>query len=171
MMHLHWRAMTWAAPVPSSMRYAPRTVSPSRSSSGTYLHPCSRRCVHHSGICWRWGRFAQANHCGAMQWSWSGRRMVLCTSVLISDASTWGRRICTLCPAFRRHWKVWWGWHISCQWISSQASGKSRWPLSHSNTQPSRWVTSGSTSSPTCCSGCVMHQRPFSISCKIPWVS
>ena len=61
-----------------------------------------------------------------------------------------------LCPTFRRHWKAWWGQHISHQWISSQASGKSRWHRSCSNTQPSRWVTLGSTSSPACHLGCVM---------------
>ena len=50
------------------------------------------------------GQFIQANHRGAMRWSWSGRRMVLCTSVWILDASTHGqKRICTLCPTFRRH--------------------------------------------------------------------
>ena len=32
----------------------------------------------------------QANHCGVMWWSWSGRRMVLCTSVSILDTSTHG---------------------------------------------------------------------------------
>ena len=41
----------------------------------------------HSGICWRWGQFVQANHHGAMWWSWSGRRTVLCASVSILDAS------------------------------------------------------------------------------------
>ena len=50
-----WRATSWAAPVPLSMRNASRTVSPSRSSFGIYLHPCWRRCMHHSGICWRQG--------------------------------------------------------------------------------------------------------------------
>ena len=34
MMYLHWRAMSWAAPVPLSMRYASRMVSLSRSSFG-----------------------------------------------------------------------------------------------------------------------------------------
>ena len=38
---------------------------------------------------------------------------------------------------------------------SSQASGKSRWHQSCSNTRPSQWVTLGFTSSPTCHSGCV----------------
>ena len=55
------------------------------------------------------------------------------------------------------------GQHISHQCISSQASGKSRWHRSCSNTQPSQWVTSGSMSSPTCHSGCVMP-RDFSAS-------
>ena len=50
----------------------------------------------------------------------------------------------TLCPTFRRCWKAWWGQHISRQWISRQASGKSRWLWGHSNTQLSQWVTSGS---------------------------
>ena len=45
MMYLHWRAMSWVALVPSSMRYASRTVSPLRSSSGTYLHLYWRRCA------------------------------------------------------------------------------------------------------------------------------
>ena len=49
------------------------------------------------------------------------------------------------------------GQHTSCQWISSQASGRSRWSPSHSSTQPSQWVTLGSMSSPTCCLGCVTH--------------
>ena len=41
------------------------------------------------------------------------------------DVSMCGqRRICTLCPASKRHWKAWWGQHISHQWISSQAFGK-----------------------------------------------
>ena len=54
-----------------------------------------------------------------MWWSWSGRRMVLCASVLILDASTHGqRRIPTLCPASRRCWKAWLGQHISHQWKS-----------------------------------------------------
>ena len=48
------------------------------------------------------------------------------------------------------------GQHISRQRISSRASGKSRWLLSHSNTQPLRRVTSDSMSSPTCRLGCVM---------------
>ena len=61
--------------------------------------------------------------------------------------------------------------HTSHRWISSRASGRSRWHQSHSNTQPSQWVTSGSMSSPACCLGCVMPLRPFSISCKIPWAS
>ena len=39
-MYLHWRAMSWAAPVPLSTRYASRTVNPSRSGFGVYLHPC-----------------------------------------------------------------------------------------------------------------------------------
>ena len=43
--------------------------------------------VLHSRICWRWGQFVQANHRGAMQWSWSGRKTVLCASVSILDAS------------------------------------------------------------------------------------
>ena len=51
-----------------------------------------------------------------------------------------------------------WGKHISRQWISSQAFGKSRWLLSHSNTQPLWWVTLDSTSSPICRSGCAMPQ-------------
>ena len=157
MMYSHWRATSWAAPVPSSMRYALGMTSPSRSGFNIYLHPCWRRCAHHSRICWRQRQFVQANHRGAMQWSWSGRKMVLCASVLILDASTHGqRRIPTLCPTYRRHWKAWWGQHTSHQWISSQASGKSRWCRSHSNTQPTWWVTLGSTSSPTCHSGCVM---------------
>ena len=51
--------------------------------------------------------------------------MALCISVLTLDASTCRqRRIRTLCPTLRRHWKAWWGQHISCQWISSQAFGK-----------------------------------------------
>ena len=42
--------------------------------------------------------------------------MALCTSVLILDISTHGqRRICTLCPASKRHWKAWQGQHISHQ--------------------------------------------------------
>ena len=41
----------------------------------------------------------------------------------------------------------------------------------HNNTRPSWWETSGPMSSPTCHLGCVMHWRPFSISCKILWVS
>ena len=162
--------MSWAAPVPLSMRYAWRMASPSRSSSGVYPLPCWRKCVLHSGICWRWGRFVQANHRGAMRWSWSERRMVFCASVSISDASTCRRRrICTLCPAFRRHCKAWRGQHISHQWISSQASGKSRWLQNHNNTWPSRWVTSGSTSLPACRLGCIMCQRLSSVSCKTPW--
>ena len=89
----------WAAPVPSSMRYALRMASPSRSSSSVYPLPCWRRCALHSRICWRWGQFIQANHCGATRWYWSGRRMVLCTSVLILDISTCRRRrIHTLLP-------------------------------------------------------------------------
>ena len=85
------------------------------------------------------------------------KKDVLCASGLILDASTHGqRRIPTLCPTYRRHWKAWWGQHTSHQWISSQASGKSRWCRSHSNTQPTWWVTLGSTSSLTCHSGCVM---------------
>ena len=127
MIYSHWRAMNWAAPVPSSMRYASRIVS-----------PCWRRCAHHSGICWKQGQFIQANQHGAMRWSWSRRRMVLCASVSISDASTCRqRRIHTLCLTFRRHWKAWRGQHIFRQWISSQASGKSRWLQSHSKTWPS----------------------------------
>ena len=51
--------------------------------------------------------------------------------------------------------------HFS-QWISSQASGKSRWLQSCSNTRLSWWVTSGSSSSPTCHSGCVMPRQLFS---------
>ena len=56
----------------------------------------------------------------------------------------------------RRHWKACWGQHISHQWISSQASGKSRWLQNHNNTQPSWWVTSGSMSLSTCHLGCEM---------------
>ena len=59
----------------------------------------------------------------------------------------------------------------SHQWTSSQSSGKSRWLLSHSNTQPLWWVTSDSMSSPTCHLGCVMPQQLFSILCKIHWVN
>ena len=140
--------MSWAAPVPSSTRYASRTANPLRNGSGVYSHPCWR-CALHSRICRRRGRFIQANHHGAMRWSWSRKRMVLCASVSISDASARGqRRICTLCPTFRRHWKAWHGRHISRQWISSQASGKSRWFQNHNNTQPSQWVTSGSMNLP-----------------------
>ena len=51
------------------------------------------------------------------------------------------------------------------------ASCKSRWLLSHSNTQPLWWVTLDSMSSPTCHSGCVKPWRLFSILCKIHWVS
>ena len=80
-------------------------------------------------------RFIQANHHVARQWSWSGRRMVLCTSVSILDASTCGRR---RIPSFRRHWKAWWGQHTSRRWILSQASGRSGWHRSHSNTQPAQ---------------------------------
>ena len=50
-----------------------------------------------------------------------------------------------------------WGWHISHQWISNWASGKLRWALDHSSTWPSQWITLGSMSLPTYCSGCVMH--------------
>ena len=42
---------SWVAPVPSSMRYASRTVSPLRSGFGAYLHPYWRRYVHHSRTC------------------------------------------------------------------------------------------------------------------------
>ena len=66
------------------------------------------------------------------------------------------RRICTLCPTFRKHWKAWQGQRTSRQWTSSHASGKSRWLLSHNNTQPLQWVTSDSMSSHTCRLGCVM---------------
>ena len=45
------RAMSWVAPVPSSMRYTMRTVSALRSSLGAYLHPYWRKCMHHSGTC------------------------------------------------------------------------------------------------------------------------
>ena len=67
-------------------------------------------------------------------------------------------KIPTPCPTFRRHWKAWRGWHISHRWISSQASGKSRWLWGQNSTQPSQWVTSGSTNLPTCCSDCVMQR-------------
>ena len=63
------------------------------------------------------------------------------------------RRTCTRCPRFRRPWKAWWGQHISHQWISSQASGKLRWPQVCNSTWPSQWVTLGSSSLPTCHSG------------------
>ena len=36
--------------------------------------------THLSGICWRQGRFIQANPHGATRLSWSGRRMVHCIS-------------------------------------------------------------------------------------------
>ena len=48
---------------------------------------------------------------------------------------------------------------------------RSRWHQNCSNTWPSQWVTLGFTSSLACHLGCVMHLQPFSISCKIPWVS
>ena len=54
------------------------------------------------------------------------------------------------CPRFRRPWKAWWGQHISCQWTSSWASGKLRWPQARNSIRPSQWVTLGSTSLPTC---------------------
>ena len=95
----------------------------------------------------------------------------LCFCVDFRCLNVQTRRIHTLCLTFRRCWKAWWGQCISPQWISSQASGKSRWPLSRSNTQPSWWVTLGSMSSPTCRLGRVTHRQPFSISCKTPWVS
>ena len=57
------------------------------------------------------------------------------------------------------------------QLISSQTSGKSRWLLSRSNTQPLWWVTSDSMSSPACHSGCVMPRQLFSILCKIHWAN
>ena len=41
-----------------------------------------------SGICWKQERFIQANPHGAMQLSWFRRRMVLCTFLWISGAST-----------------------------------------------------------------------------------
>ena len=46
----------------------------------------------------------------------------------------WTKKDLYLRPTFRRHWKAWQGQHTSCQWTSSQPSGKSRWLLSHSNT-------------------------------------
>ena len=46
--------------------------------------------VHASLLCWRQGQFIQANHHGAMWWSLSGRRMVLCASVSILDTSMHG---------------------------------------------------------------------------------
>ena len=59
----------------------------------------------------------------------------------------------------------------SLQWISSQASGKSRWLQNPNNTWPSQWVTSGSMSLPGCHSCFVMHRQLSSISCKTPWGS
>ena len=149
--------MNWVVLVPSSMRFASRTASLSRNGSDVYLHPCWRRYVPPSGICWKQEQFIQANPHGAMWRSWFGRRTVLCAFVWISGASMRRqRRTHTLCPTSRRPWKAWQGQHISRQWISSWASGRLRWPWNRSSTQPSWWVTSGSTSLPTCHLGCVM---------------
>ena len=84
-----------------------------------------------------------------------------------------GKKDSTLhfCMDFRRPWKAWQSWCISCQWISSQAFGRSRWPQDCISTQPSRWGTLGSTSLPTCHSGCAMHWQCSSISCRTPWGS
>ena len=43
MMCLHWRSMNWVVLVPLSTRFATRTASLSRNSSGIYLHP--PRCI------------------------------------------------------------------------------------------------------------------------------
>ena len=45
-------------------------IEPFKERSSAYLHPYWRRCAHHSRTCWRQERFVQANHHGAMQWSW-----------------------------------------------------------------------------------------------------
>ena len=95
----------------------------------------------------------------------------LCFCVNFGCPNKWMKKDSYPCPAFRRHWKAWWGQHICHQWISSQVSGKSIWLRGHNNTQPSRWVTSGSMSLPACHSDCVMHRQCFSISCRTPWGS
>ena len=74
-------------------------------------------------------------------------------------------------PRIQEALEVWWGQHISCQWTSNQAFGRSRWPQDHNSTQPSRWGTLGSTSLPACHLGCATHWQHSSISCRTPWVS
>ena len=95
----------------------------------------------------------------------------LCFCINFRCLSVWMKKDSYPLPAFRRHWKAWWGQHISHQWISSQASGKSRWLRNPNNTWPSWWVTSDSISLPTCHLGCVIHWQLSSISCKTPWGS
>ena len=55
--------------------------------------------------------------------------------------------------------------------IVRSAPVRLRWPQHHNGTQPSRWVTLGSTSLPACRLGCAMHPRCSSISCRTPWGS
>ena len=125
-----------------------------------------------SEICRKQERFIQANPLGARWSSWSRRKTVLCISVWSSGTSTQERRrTCTPCLRFRRPWKAWRGWHICHQWISSWASGKSRWPRDPNSTRPLRWVTLSSMSLPACRLVCAMHPRHSSISCRIPWAN
>ena len=82
-----------------------------------------------SEICWKQERFIQASPLVATQSSWSRRKTALCVSAWTSGISMRERRRTHIpCHGFRGPWKAWWVWHISHQWISSRAFGRSRWP-------------------------------------------
>ena len=60
-------------------------------------------------------------------------------SVLIfDDLMHRRRRTRTLCPEYKKRWKVWPERHTSPLWTSKVDFGKSVWPQSHSSIPPSR---------------------------------
>ena len=85
--------------------------------------------MHHLETCWRLVLFDLASLPGVMQWYWCERKMDPFDSALILDVSMYGqRKIPTLSPGYKRHWRAWPELHTSPPWISRVDFGRSAWP-------------------------------------------
>ena len=51
------------------------------------------------------------------------------SALIFDDLMRGQRRTPTLCPGYKKHWKVWPEWHTSPLWTSRVDFGRSIWPL------------------------------------------
>ena len=143
MMCLCWRAMNWVVLVPSSMRFALRMASLSRNGSG--VPPLLEE------VCTSLRDMLEAGAIHPRQSPW-------CNAVVLVRKKD--STLC-FCMDFRR---------------LNTRTKKDSYPLPHIQEALQQYtaftvVTLGSTSLPACHSGCAMHLRCFSISCRTPWGS